>query len=151
MASTVSSSPLFLTVTEKINLNGSEHGSTTKVKIEGINEISKRILTVSTTPGTQIYSGSDNTSVYGTFVTDNVKYIRAKNLDDTNYVILHLEGNSHYSQVKVNPGNVFFLTSVSGSFDNASAVGSFSAENITRIDAMANTAACDIEIVVAST
>tara|TARA_B100000035_G_scaffold276433_2_gene254087 strand:+ start:6715 stop:7170 length:456 start_codon:yes stop_codon:yes gene_type:complete len=151
MASTVSSSPLFLTVTEKINLNGSEHGSTTKVKIEGINEISKRILTVSTTPGTQIYSGSDNTSVYGTFVTDNVKYIRAKNLDDTNYVILHLEGNSHYSQVKVNPGNVFFLTSVSGSFDNASVVGSFSAENITRIDAMANTAACDIEIVVAST
>ena len=149
MASTVSSSPLFLTITEKINLNGSEHGSTSKIKIEGINEISKRILSVSTT-GTQVYAGSTSSGL-GTFVTDNVKYIRAKNLDDTNYIILHLEGNSHYSQVKVNPGNVFFLTSISGSFDNASAVGSFSAENITRIDAMANTAVCDIEIVVAST
>ena len=151
MATTVTSAPLFLTVTEKLSLNGSEHGSTSKIKIDGINEISKRILTVATDTGTQIYSGSDNTSVYGTFNIDNVKYIRAKNLDDTNHIILHLEGNSHYSQVKVNPGNVFFLTSVSGSFDNASAVGSFSAENITRIDAMADTASCDVEVVVAST
>ena len=70
--------------------------------------------------------------------------------DSTNFIVLHLEGNSHYAQIAVPAGSVFFLTDVSSVFDNASAVASFSAEDITRIDVMANTAACDVEIMVAS-
>lgn len=149
MASTVSSSTLTVTITENITLNGVEHGSKKRIKIGGVNEISKRILTVATTPGTQIYSGGAAAS-FGTFVTNNVKYVRITNLDDTNFIILHLEGNSHYAQLRIAPGHIFFLTDTSASFDNANAVSSYSAEDITRIDAMADTAAVDVEIIVAS-
>lgn len=149
MATTVRTSKLRLTVTENLTLNGTEHGSKSVISVDGINEVSKRVLTAATDPGTQIYSGSI-ASTNSTFKTDDVLYIRAKNLDDTNFITLHIEGNSHYSQLKLKPGNVFFLTSISGSFDNASEVSDFSPENITRIDAMADTNDCDVEILVAS-
>jgi hypothetical protein len=148
MATTVSNGTLTVTITEKLVLNGKDHGSTKKITATGINEISKRILTCATT-GTQVYAGS-TAAAFGTFVTNDVRYIRITNLDDTNFIVLHLEGNSHYAQIAVPAGSVFFLTDVSSVFDNASAVASFSAEDITRIDIMANTAACDVEIMVAS-
>ena len=148
MASTLSNSSLTVTVTEKLTLNGRDHGSNQKITITGVNEVSKRILTCATS-GTQVYAGS-TAAAFGTFVTNDVRYIRITNLDDTNFIVLHLEGNSHYAQIAVPAGSVFFLTDVSSVFDNASAVASFSAEDITRIDVMANTAACDVEIMVAS-
>ena len=148
MASTLSNATLTVTLSESLTLNGANHGSTKKIQIGGVNEVSKRIMTVAT-GGTQIYAGGSAAS-YGTFVTADVKYVRITNLDDTNYIVLHLEGNSHYAQIQIAPGHAFFLTDVSSVFDNASAVASYSAEDITRIDAMANAAAVDVEIMVAS-
>lgn len=148
MASTLSNATLNVTLTESIVLNGAEHGSKKKMSISGVNEISKRIMTVPTT-GVQVYAGS-SAAAYGTFVTANVKYLRITNLDTENYVVLHLEGNSHYAQLTLAAGHVFMLTDVSSTFDNNSAIASFSAEDITRIDVMANTADVDIEILVAS-
>ena len=149
MASTISDSTLSVILTEKLTLNGRDHGSSKSISITGINEVSKRILTVALTPGTQIYAGGSAAS-YGTFVTSDVKYIRITNLENANFVVLHLEGNSHYAQIRLAPGHVFFLTDVSSAFDNAAAVASYSAEDITRIDAMADTAVVDLEIMVAS-
>lgn len=149
MASTISNASLVVTLTEKLTLNGRDHGSSQKMTITGVNEVSKRILTCATTPGTQVYAGGDAAGL-GTFVTDNVKYIRITNLDDTNFVVIHLEGNSHYAQVTLAAGNVFFLNDVSATFDSEASVADFNAEDITRIDVMADTAACDIEILVAS-
>tara|TARA_Y100000593_G_C4169212_1_gene266066 strand:+ start:127 stop:576 length:450 start_codon:yes stop_codon:yes gene_type:complete len=148
MASSISNATLSVTVTESLTLNGANHGSTKRMNITGINEISKRILTIATT-GTQVYAGSTEAS-YGTFVTNDVKYVRITNLDNENFVVLHLEGNSHYAQLSLAPGHVFFLTDVSSTLDSESAIASYSAEDITRIDAMADTAVCDIEILVAS-
>jgi len=148
MASTVSNGTLTVTITEKLILNGKDHGSSKKITATSINEVSKRILTCATT-GTQVYAGS-TAAAFGTFVTDNVKYVRITNLDDTNFIVLHLEGASHYAQIAVPAGSVFLLTDVSSVFDSADAVASFSAVDITRIDVMADTAACDIEIMVAS-
>ena len=150
MASTISNANLVVTLTEKLTLNGRDHGSIKKMTISGVNEVSKRILTCATTPGTQVYAGSTATSL-GTFVTDNVKYIRITNLDDTNFIVLHLtNGSDHHAQITLAAGNVFFLTDVSATFDNEASVADFSAEDIIRIDVMADTAACDIEILVAS-
>ena len=152
MASTLSNSTLTVTVTEKLTLNGRDHGSNQKITITGVNEVSKRILTCAVTPGTQIYAGGDAAS-YGTFVTDNVKYIRIANLDDANSVVLHLsDGSAHHSQHLVAPGQLFFLTDLSASFDAAAAVGDFTGVNIVRIDAMSSHAseAVDIEVLVAS-
>ena len=148
MASSISNANLSVTVTESLTLNGANHGSTKRINITGVNEVSKRIMTTATT-GTQVYSGS-TAAAHGTFVTNDVKYVRITNLDNENFVVLHLEGNSHYAQLSLAPGHVFFLTDVSSVFDSEAAVTSFSAEDITRIDAMADTAAVDIEIMVAS-
>lgn len=148
MTTTVSNSTLSVTITEALNINGADVGSKKKIRISGINEVSKRIMTVAT-GGTQIYAGSSSAS-HGTFVTSDVKYVRITNLDDTNYIVLHLEGNSHYAQIKIPAGHVFLLTEVAASLDSADAVASYSANDITRIDAMANTAAVDVEIMVAS-
>ena len=82
MASTLSNATLTVTLTESITLNGAEHGSKKKMSISGVNEISKRIMTVATT-GTQVYAGS-SAAAYGTFVTANVKYLRITNLDTEN-------------------------------------------------------------------
>ena len=109
MASTLSDSTLSVILTEKLTLNGRDHGSSQKITITGVNEVSKRILTCATTPGTQVYAGGAAAGL-GTFVTDNVKYIRITNLDDTNFVVVHLEGNGHYTQLTLAAGNVFFLT-----------------------------------------
>jgi len=150
MASTLSNATLTVTLTENLVLNGSDHGSKKVISIAGVNEISKRIMTVATTPGTQVYAGA-SAAAAGTFVTDNVKYLRITNLDDTNFVVLHLSnGSDHYTQFSLAAGQVFILTDMSASLDNASAVASFSGENITEIYAMADTADVDIEIIVAS-
>ena len=101
------------------------------------------------TGGTQIYAGG-SAAAYGTFVTADVKYVRITNLDDTNYIVLHLEGASHYAQIQIAAGHAFFLTDLSSTLDNADAIASYSANDITRIDAMADTAAVDVEIMVAS-
>jgi len=152
MASTISNAALTVTVTEKLTLNGRDHGSSQKITISGVNEVSKRILTCAVSPGTQIYAGGSSAS-YGTFVTDNVKYIRITNLDDSNAIVLHLsDGSSHHAQHLLAAGQVFFLTDVSASFDAAATVGAFSGENIVRIDAMSEhvSETVDIEILVAS-
>ena len=57
MATTISNATLSVTITEKLTLNGTDHGSTKKISIADINEVSKRILTVPTT-GIQVYAGS---------------------------------------------------------------------------------------------
>tara|TARA_Y100000593_G_scaffold94629_1_gene194750 strand:- start:2830 stop:3288 length:459 start_codon:yes stop_codon:yes gene_type:complete len=151
MASTISNAALTVTITEILNMNGSNHGSTKQMTISGVNEVSKRIMTCAIDPGTQIYAGSTEAS-YGTFVTANVKYLRITNLDDTNFVVLHFsDGTENYAQFTLAAGHVFILTDVSSAFDTGeSSVGSFTAADITRIDAMADTAAADIEIMVAS-
>ena len=150
MASTLSNATLTVTVTESLTLNGAEHGSTKKMTIAGVNEVSKRIMTCATSPGTQIYRGASAAS-FGTFVTANVKYIRITNLDDTNSVILYFaNGVDHSFEYVLATGQVFMITDTSASFDTATTVAGFSGEDITRIDAMGVGGTVDVEILVAS-
>ena len=149
MATTLKSATLTSTVTEKIVLNGKDFGNTTTKSITGIKDISQRIIRVLTsTNGTQIYAGGTAVGP-GTFISTNVEYVRITNLDGTNYVILHLEGNSHYGQIKLPAGKSFILGTPVG-FDNANDIDSFSSETITKIEAKANTANVDVEVFVAS-
>ena len=150
MASTISDASLTVVVTEKLTLNGREHGSSQKMTITGVNEVSKRILTTLTT-GTQIYKGHATVASFGQFIYGNVKYIRITNLDDTNSVSIHIEDTSNtvYTQFLIPAGHVFYLTDAAGSYGGASSA-EVPTGNIERIDALASTAAVDIEILVAS-
>ena len=96
MASTLSNATLTVTLSESLTLNGADHGSTKKIQIGGVNEVSKRIMTVAT-GGTQVYAGA-SAAAYGTFVTADVKYVRITNLDDTNYNFLIKQIESFYSE-----------------------------------------------------
>ena len=150
MATTLSNATLTVTISESLTLNGANHGSTKKIQITGVNEVSKRILTCATDPGTQIYRGASAAS-FGTFVTANVKYLRVTNLDDTNSVILYFaNGVDHSLEYILAAGQVFMITDTSASFDTANTVTGFSGEDITRIDAMGVGGAVDIELLVAS-
>ena len=151
MASTISNSKLTVTVTESLTLTGSNHGSSKKMTIEGVNEVSKRIITVlASTDSTQIYAGAAAASI-GTFITANVKYIRITNLDDTNAVSIHIEdtNNTQYTQFLIPAGHVFFLTDAAGSYGGASSIG-IPTGNIEKISAMGSGGAVDVEILVAS-
>tara|TARA_A200000159_G_C7304221_1_gene331607 strand:+ start:981 stop:1436 length:456 start_codon:yes stop_codon:yes gene_type:complete len=150
MASTLSNSTLTVTVTESLTLNGSNHGSTKKMTIAGVNEVSKRIITT-LTDGTQIYKGHATVASFGQFIYGNVKYIRITNLDDTNPVTIHIEdtNNTTYAQFLIPAGHVFFLTDAAGSYGDASSPTTPTG-NIERIDAVASSAAVDVEILVAS-
>ena len=152
MASTIANSTLTVTVTESLTLNGSNHGSTKKMTIAGVNEVSKRIVTVlASTDSTQIYKGHASIASIGQFIYGNVKYIRITNLDDTNAVSIHIEDttNTLYSQFLIPAGHVFFLTDAGSSYGGAASIA-VPTGNIERIDAMGDGGAVDIEILVAS-
>ena len=150
MASTLSNATLSVTISESLTLNGADHGSTKKIQITGINEVSKRILTCATDPGTQIYRGA-SAAAFGTFVTANVKYLRITNLDDTYPVVLYFSnGIDHSIQHVLAAGQVFMITDTSASFDTASTAAAFTGVDITRIDAMCVGGTVDVELLVAS-
>tara|TARA_R100000152_G_C6779287_1_gene210781 strand:+ start:2639 stop:3133 length:495 start_codon:yes stop_codon:yes gene_type:complete len=94
MASTITAATMKVSITENITLNGRQQGSTNSFSISSINEVFKRIVTCP--------SGQDTTiALFQSAVSDNieslaldtqdVKYIRVTNLDDTNSVNLSLQ------------------------------------------------------------
>jgi len=144
MASTIKSSNLTVRLQEQITLNGIEQGSTYEYTIGSINEISRRILSVPTSEITSITLGA--TAGAGTFVRDNVKYMRFTNLDDTNFVRLAITQAAARADIKLAPKEVFILTSTT-----LSVASPFSAlTNVTGINLIADSAACDVELFVAS-
>ena len=92
MASTISSATLTVTLTESVTLNGSNQGSTNTVTISSINEIYKRIVTCLANVDTTVAHFNTQVGVEDSGIdTQDTKYIRVTNLDDTNSVNLNLQ------------------------------------------------------------
>ena len=94
MASTITSATLKVVISEQIILNGTDQGSKNTLSISGINEVAKRIVSISTTEtGLLGFATAPSTDlaksyVAGQFDEDDVRYIRITNLDDANHVVL---------------------------------------------------------------
>ena len=154
MASTLSSSTLTVRVVESIKLNGTEQGAINTKSITGINEVSKRIFTITTTE-TTIATFSIATG-QGTYIAANVRYIRFTNKDDTNFIMLTFkdEDNTEF-RVKVDAGQSFIYNgdNAGGLVDtmksNGTALSSGLAD-LYDITADADTASCDLEMFIAS-
>jgi len=156
MASTVKSSTLKVTVTERIVLNGRDHGSVNELSIGSINEVSKRITTVTTSKHELItFSG---TMGRGNYVLADMRYLRFTNLDDTNHLFLIFknEDNDEFI-VKLDKGQSFIYNGDLAGGDNdtmeALTAGTASVSNVgylLSVSAQADTASCDLEIFVAS-
>ena len=102
---------LEVTINESITLpNGNREVATNNVTIAGVNQIVRRVDTISSFwegTGVEILRYVDNeaSQVAGSFVRDTVKYLRFTNLDDTNYLSLYLIQDSPDAQ-SPNTGNV---------------------------------------------
>ena len=153
MASTITAATMTVTVTESINLNGQNQGATNTLSLASIAEVSKRIVNV---PASEVEIVAMSTAVAaGTFVESTVKYIRITNLDDTNHVVLTFksEGNHEFA-VKLDKGQTFIYNGdISGgvvdTMDASGSALSLALEDLVNITALADTAACDLEVFVA--
>ena len=150
MATSVRNATLKVTIEEEITLNGVRQDSENIVRISDINEVYKRIVTI---PASEVTVVLFSTAVAaGTFIEGDIRYIRLTNKDDTNYIILNIEGDSSTDfSVRLDPGASFLITSTntSGVVDYADITGA-TLEDLTGIKATANSAASDLEIYVAS-
>jgi|TARA_Y100001963_G_C6716664_1_gene416990 hypothetical protein len=155
MASTIASGTLKVTIKEEIYLKGKNQGAVTELSISDVNEISSRIITV---PTSEVEIIAMSTAVSsGTFVEGDVRYIRITNLDDTNHVSLTFknEDNDEFG-VKLDMGQSFIYNGdmSAGVVDTmdaaATAITPGTFADLVNITALADTAACDLEIFVAS-
>ena len=166
MASTIQSATMKVTLAEQIILNGSDQGSKNTLSISGINEVSKRIVTASTTEAGLLgfLSALSNVGVTankvgylaGILDDGDVRYIRVTNLDDTNFITLTFrdENNTEF-KIKVDAGHSFIYPgdNSGGVVDTMKAAGSALAsglDDLVDITVDADTASCDVEVFVAS-
>ena len=155
MATTVASATLRVTLKEDIVLNGRQQGSESVLSIPSINEISKRILTI---PTSEIEIIAMSTAVAsGTYIESDVRYIRITNLDDTNHITLTFKNeNSDEFAIKLDKGQSYIYNGdmdggVVDTMDAIDGTGlTLSLGDLVNITALADTAACDLEVFVAS-
>ena len=158
MASTITSATMKVTLVEQINLNGSEQGSKNTLSISGINEISKRIVTITTTESTiATFSAADASA--GHYVAADVRYIRFTNKDDTNFITLTFRNQDNdEAAIKLDAGQSFIwngdnangMRAVFNATQDADAASSTNFGSLTNIQADADTDSCDLEVFIAS-
>ncbi len=149
---------LIVTHTEDVTLNGQQFGGTNVRSISGINEISKRILTITTTEST-IATFSSAVASAGHYIAADVRYIRFTNKDGTNFITLTFRNQDNDEvAIKLDFGQSFILNAdnVGGMVDifnatqDADAASDTALGDLTNIQADANTGSCDLEMIIAS-
>tara|TARA_X000001382_G_scaffold100663_1_gene75268 strand:- start:894 stop:1391 length:498 start_codon:yes stop_codon:yes gene_type:complete len=92
MASTVTAATMTVKITETINLNGQNQGSSNTFTIASINEVYKRIVTcVANVDTTVARFGVQSDVTDSSLDIADTKYIRVTNLDDSNPVNVNLQ------------------------------------------------------------
>ena len=156
MATTVTNGTLKVTITEQCYLNGRNQGGSKTLSISNIDEISKRIISIPTSERTIINMGT--IPMAGMFVESEVRYIRITNLDDAYHVglIFQNENNDEFA-VKLDKGQSFIYNAdldggVVDTMDavDADGLSTNTFADLVSVTAIADTAAVDIEIFVAS-
>ena len=109
MATTITNATLTVTHTESISLNGAQQGGTNSKTFADINEVSKRILQITTNEAT-IATFSGAVASAGHFNDGTVRYIRITNLHATYFVALTFtNGSNDEFAVKLDAGQSIIL------------------------------------------
>jgi len=155
MTSTLTAATMTVTLTESIELNGTNQGATNTLEIASIAEVSKRIVNI---PTSEVEVVAMSTAVAsGTFIESTVMYIRLTNKDDTNHITLTFKDEDATEvALLLDKGQSFIYNGdlAAGVVNTMHAGGSaltVSLNDLVNITALADTAACDLEIFVAST
>ena len=159
MASTVTAANLTVSITENILLNGTQQGGTITKTFASINEISKRILTITTNEAT-IATFSGAVASAGHWNDGNVRYIRFTNKDDTYFVCFTFtnDDNDEFA-VKLDAGQSFILCGdnstgmelIFNATENADSATHTALGPLTAITADAESSTVQIEMFVATT
>ena len=158
MASTITAATLTVKVTETISLNGAAQGASNTKTIASINEIYKRILTITTNEAV-IATFSAATASAGHYIAADVRYIRFTNKDDTNFITLTFRNQDNDEvAIKLDAGQSFIwcgdnangMSAVFNATEDADAASDTALGNLTNIQADANTGNCDLEMFIAS-
>ena len=158
MATTISNATLTVTLTESITLNGSEQGATNTLTHSNIDEVSKRIVTITTAEST-IATFSSAVASAGHYIAADVRYIRFTNLDGTNFITLTFRNQDNDEvAIKLDAGQSFIwnadnsggLADVFNATQDADAASDTALGDLTNIQADANTGSCDLEMFIAS-
>ena len=158
MASTLSSATMTVRVVESIKLNGTEQGAINTKTFSSINEISKRIITI-TTAESVIATFSAAVASAGHYVAADVRYMRFTNKDDTNFITLTFRNQDNDEvAIKLDAGQSFMwaadnaggMVDVFNATQDADAASDTALGDLTNIQADANTASCDLEMFIAS-
>ena len=149
---------LNVTHTESITLNGQEFGGTNAFSVTGINEVSKRIITITTTESI-IATFSAAVASAGHYVAADVRYIRFTNQDGTNFITLTFRNQDNDEvAIKLDAGQSFVLNAdnsggmvdIFNATQDADAASDTALGDLTNIQADANSASCDLEMLIAS-
>ena len=156
MTTTIANATLTVTLTESINLNGKNQGSTNTLSIPAIANISKRIITV---PNSEVEIIAMSAAVgAGTFNEADVLYIRITNLDDENHVgLIFKNENDDEFGVKLDKGQSFIyngdlaggVVDTMDAQDGGADLAANTFGDLVNVTAYADTAACDLEVFVA--
>lgn len=150
MASSLVPSTLTVTLSEAINLNGQPINSQNTLTIENIAAVDKRIVTIPTSSEVTVVDFATAVAA-GTFISDNLKYVRVTNKDTVNYARIRItkNGSQTYDE-KLDAGKSMMMGNVKLNV-SATAVAFTTFVSMDSINAQAYTAPVDIEIFVAST
>ena len=142
---------LITTITESVTINGAVRGSSNTQTITGILDVFERTVTVPTSEVT-LYSTHATTVAGATLDKDLVKFARITNLDTTNFIDLRVTNENNDEFVyRVYAGQTFILHSHVGTMNaTQNAAAGLPNGDITSVEAQANTAACSVEVFVAS-
>ena len=147
-------------IQEDIILDNQDYGSKRILEISSINEISKRILTITTTEST-IATFSSAAASAGHYIASDVRYIRFTNLEASggNFITLTFR-NQDNDEVAIkldasqsfvwNGDNSNGMTAVFNATEDADAASDTAFGSLTNIQADANTGSCDLEMFIAS-
>ena len=148
MATTVTTADLTVTITESYTLNGVAYGNTSSKTTSSQGQVLQRIMSVSTSDPAILNFGAADAA--GQVAVADYKYFRITNLDDTNFINLTLFNGTDSFFYKVAAGDTFVL--MNNEMDAIASSTTFGAfADITQIKADANTAACDIEVLMVTT
>lgn len=143
MATTVTPAIATITLSENITLNGVTYGNAVSKSFGSQGEVIQRIMSIATS-FTDIFHTS-TVDGRGQIVAADWCYFRITNLDDTNFVTLRLYNGTDSQFFKLEAGESFFLMSPDIDI-KASGTSFTSFADITQIAADADTAACDVEV-----
>ena len=148
----IATGTMTITITESLDVGTTVMDTATSVaKTVTVNDIFKRVITC---PTSEIVLYLTHASVPQGYVLDKdlIKYMRITNHDGANFVTLRVtDGNNDEFAYKLAAGESFILWGHAASMSAADAAGAGAVNaDIASVEAQADTAACDLEIVIAS-